>query len=220
MHNEHTAYSLLHVLVTRGLPAISLCMLGLVMLSAAEAASTTITINDLTDTLSVSTTDTSGRVHTADCPGPSTSFEECVIVVTQPGTATIQSANFPNAQPITGTLVIGDPGGLTISDLLGTPGSGATGISYELNFGSDASTETQFSNLGNQCSAVAGGCPVIETGSVQTAGTVTWSDGSVDTINFQSDVSEVPEPSSFLLFLPGLAGACAARRFRPFVQPA
>src|SRR5437763_5849388 len=65
MRNEHTAYSLLHGLVTRGLPAISLCMLGLVMLSAAEAASTTITINDLTDTLSVSTTDTSGRFHTA-----------------------------------------------------------------------------------------------------------------------------------------------------------
>src|SRR5689334_1434017 len=42
---------------------------------------------------------------------------------------------------------------------------------------------------------------VIEDGTTQTALTVVWSDGNVDTIKFQSDVSDVPEPSGLILLL-------------------
>jgi hypothetical protein len=48
------------------------------------------------------------------------------------------------------------------------------------------------------CSAI-GGCATAETGGIQTAGSITWSDGTVDTIQLQSDA--VPEPSSLPLLL-------------------
>lgn len=228
--SEDSASTLCRRLVTRGLAATFLCLLGLAIRS--DAANLALTFDDSTDTVRLQTADTSGRIHAADCPGPSTQFEECVIVVTQPAAGvTISSAHFP-FQPTLSTVVIGDADGSTISDLLGygqcsllncsgagSPSPPAPGVAYSLNFNSDPATEAPFSNLGNLCSAVAGGCPVIETGVEQPAGTVTWSDRSVDTINFVSD-AEIPEPPSFFLLLPGFAGLCAARRFRASVPAA
>jgi len=193
-----------------------------------EADNITITFNDSAEAISALTTDTSGRVQVVECPDPAAPFESCIVHVRQPGAATISSANFP-FQPGNTTVVIGDPGGSTISDLLGygpcsIPNcsggdtSGPPFVAYEMNFNSDPSTETPSGILGNSCSAV-GGCQIIERGVEQLAGTVTWSDGTVDTINFNSD-TEVPEPSSIVLFLPGIAAMCAARRFHPFVRPA
>src|SRR5258708_6392119 len=43
-----------------------------------------------------------------------------------------------------------------------------------------------------------GGCFFLENGALQTIATVTWSDGTIDTIKFQS----LPEPSAFVLFVP------------------
>ena len=192
-----------------------------------EADNITITFNDSTEAISAST-DASSRVQVVECPDPAAPFESCIVHVRQPGAATISSANFP-FQPGNTTVVIGDPGGSTISDLLGygpcsIPNcsggdtSGPPFVAYEMNFNSDPSTETPSGSLGDSCSAV-GGCQIIERGVEQLAGTVTWSDGTVDTINFNSD-TEVPEPASILLFLPGFAGVCAARRFRLFTRPA
>jgi hypothetical protein len=50
------------------------------------------------------------------------------------------------------------------------------------------------------------GCTIAETedGAFQTMGTITWSDGTVDTIQFHGET--VPEPSSLLLFATGLIG--------------
>src|SRR6266513_5069992 len=79
-----------------------------------------ITFDDSTDTISVSTTDFSNRVRAVSCPDPTASFENCIIFVSQPSAgATISSANFP-FQPVLGntTVGIGDPGGSTVSDLL------------------------------------------------------------------------------------------------------
>src|SRR5262249_39906066 len=45
-------------------------------------------------------------------------------------------------------------------------------------------------------------CNLVENGAVQTAAQISWSDGTVDTIQFQSDVAA--EPSSWLLLLIGL----------------
>jgi hypothetical protein len=49
-------------------------------------------------------------------------------------------------------------------------------------------------------------CQLVEDGKVQTAATLTWSDGSTDTIQFQSRVSAVPLPASVWLFSSVLAG--------------
>ncbi len=212
------------------LVALSLAAIaGLVIQS--EAAGVVITINDSTDSIFVSTTnDPAGRVTAFDCPVPVAGIEQCVVVVTPPaGGVAISSANFP-FQPGNTTVVIGDPDGITVSDLLGyvqcstgncsvpnqPPSPPAPGVSYELNFSSDPPSETPFPN---SCSALAGGCQIIETGFEQLAGTVTWNDGTVDTITFISD-TEVPEPASFLLMLPGFAAMCAARRFHTLVRPA
>jgi len=197
-----------------------------------EAGNITITFDDSTDTISVSTTDTTNRVHAVSCPDPAASFEGCNVIITRPSAgATISSADFPFQQPGTNTVVIGDPGGSTVSDLLGygqcsqpncgtgSPSPPALGVAYSLHFNSDPSTEAPFGSLGDSCSAVTGGCQIIETGTEQPVGKVLWSDQTVDAINFISN-TEVPEPASILLFLPGFAAMCAARRFHPFVRPA
>ncbi len=47
---------------------------------------------------------------------------------------------------------------------------------------------------------------IAETGQLQLAALLNWSDGSVDRIQFQSDVEPVPEPGTLLLLGSGLVG--------------
>jgi len=49
--------------------------------------------------------------------------------------------------------------------------------------------------------AFVGGCAMTADGTVLTAGTVTWSDGTVDTVKFTADFDPVPEPSAWLLLV-------------------
>ncbi|MFY9528128.1 MAG: PEP-CTERM sorting domain-containing protein, partial [Candidatus Acidiferrales bacterium] len=60
-----------------------------------------------------------------------------------------------------------------------------------------------------------GGCQMREDGTEQTGITITWSNGTKDTIKFASDVestSAVPEPSSVLLVGSGLLGLVGSVR--------
>ena len=96
-------------------------------------------------------------------------------------------------------MVIGEPGGAFVSDIFTFEGvtKGLRGFTGA--FISDSDT------VAPQACVPIMPCTIIETGGIQNALTVAWSDGTVDTIRFQSDVAPVPEPSSLLLSLVGLA---------------
>jgi hypothetical protein len=55
-------------------------------------------------------------------------------------------------------------------------------------------------------------CQITEDGTVQMAGTITWNDGTVDSIRFQS-LEPVPEPSYLIVLLTALGCAIYCRRF-------
>jgi hypothetical protein len=96
------------------------------------------------------------------------------------------------------TIWIADSSGAFVSDRLATNNFGDV---VGLDFLSDADNSGTSPTL---CADV-GGCQLIEDGTIQTIGTVTWTDGTVDTIQIQSDVNKVPEPSTILLLLTGIA---------------
>lgn len=174
---------------------------------ASPAIGATITFNDLSDTLSVtiaSDNDPPTRVITGITCGTTLDTEFCQITqVRAPLGATLIS-------PVPKDIFVGDPDGIHISDFLGFQGTALTNAS--LVFQSDVDT----SPLG-LCEEV-GGCRVTENGVIQTVATLTWSDGTTDTIRFQSDVDgAVPDPSSIVLLATGLLGlagltALGARR--------
>ena len=154
----------------------------------------TITVYDLTDTLSVVHVGTS-HLFTGSCANNALGVEICNFALTSL-TATIQST-IGGGQPI---VVIGEPGGAFVSDIFTFEGvtKGLPGFTGAFISDSDAAPQ-QACGPANFMP-----CTIIENGGIQTALTVFWSDGSKDTINFQSDVAPVPEPSSFLLSLAGL----------------
>lgn len=136
----------------------------------------------------------------------------------------IRSGAFPTA--ITGhdgsTLIPVGPPSAVYSTRVDEPGGGQSDryniVTYadsfaQVFFFSDnlpggGSTDPCFYNPHPLC-ASAPGYPelpsIVETGGVQLAGNIYWSDGSVDTINFISDV-EAPEPGTLFLLGSGLLG--------------
>jgi len=158
------------------------------------ALADTITVYDGTDKLRVVHLGTS-HSFTSACGNTAQGVEVCGFAVASL-TATIQST-IGGGQPI---VVIGEPGGAFVSDIFTFEGvtKGLSGFMGA--FISDSDTGPQQACGPSNFMP----CTIIENGGIQTALTVAWTDGTVDTIRFQSDVP-VPEPSSLLLSLVGLA---------------
>lgn len=174
----------------------------LVMSPQALRADTVTTFQDLTEHLSIDTTISLSRVTFSSCTDPD---ENCTIIFNAPGSATL---NNPNDVPT--TIYISDANGTTLSEIL----SVTLGNSFPGGPINQIALQFQSVTEGNSPRCIPA-CQMTENGLVQTALTLHWSDNSVDTVNFVSDVEPggvTPEPASLLLLGSGLVGLIGAAR--------
>jgi hypothetical protein len=148
------------------------------------AAADTITIVDLTDTITLTQSDNRATIL---CTGEN----DCAITLLAPAGSSFDNAN---SQALAGATLV-DPNTTLVSDAILSFASQPQLDQASINFASDGEGVSNFT-----CAL----CPA-EDGTAQPALTIAWdlaSGGMVtDTINIQSDPSpsEVPEPSSLLL---------------------
>src|ERR1700730_8509470 len=159
---------------------LHIALLGTCLQAAAPAKADTIrdlviVFQDSTDSIGVKVIGVSDqRVITR-----SVLPEEIRVLVEEPIIgAHVQSLNFPS---FPGVKI--DEGDGTVSDVFAIPvfilGGGRMHSQYTALFSSDLGT-------GGKCSqGLVIGCQITEDGTVQTIGTVTWTDGTVDTIRVQ-----------------------------------
>jgi hypothetical protein len=172
---------------------------GISAIAAHAAAIPTFAVNDLTDTATVTDPGSTGRLTSVNCSG-----EGCTFTVSFPtGVGTITSYQLvaggsvvPNFSSV---FFLEPPSTFQVSDILTQ--TDATSSATFWQFTSD--TESPLT-LGS-------GTTLTENGTAQSAFTIQYKnvDGTViaqDNITVQSDVEGVPEPSTGLIALSGLAG--------------
>jgi len=163
---------------------VASALLLILLLAGSPVIADTILFNDLTENVSITTTST--RVNDVSC-GTDSLSEFCVLTLNPPSPTAIL---------------------LTPPATIGIAEAGSTNGSDEIAHGQIIGTQMAVFNF---FSDLDPGAPIItclppvtncleETGGVQTAFQLFWSDGTVDTIQFQSDV---PGPPSWLLLLVG-----------------
>jgi hypothetical protein len=167
---------------------------------AAWADSLTVFFSDSTSTLSVIISPPSSRASHINCFN-SPAVQDCSVQLA-PNTA---GATISTALPQ--QLWIKDPGTTNVSDRLFISNLGTSGspILYFEFISADPPTLDCSQNSPN-------GCQLTEDGTVQFAIAVNWSDGTQDTVNFQSGPAPVPEPASMLLLGTGLVGLAGVVR--------
>jgi len=195
---------------------VALSYLSFFVPSPLEATTFTLIFHDLTDTLTVTA---GGRELTGACSTAS-GEELCAVELPPPVTPT-GFATLVSVVPASGSfgpgnqIDIAEPNNTKFVSDEFTLGFDLTSIkpqAVDVGFFSDL--EAPFIFL---CNRTLAPCQLTEDGTVQTAATATWSDGTVVNIEFQSDVDEggsttVPEPSSIILLATGVLGALLAPR--------
>lgn len=222
------AQSLSHPLAVFKRYAFPVIALALMLLLSSSARAGTTTFNDLTDTLSVSSTNTGASscgTETVNVPTSSQSFtaEFCNKTLVGPSGATGFTTTDcqPRPHQTTGCFTLIGGGNGALSDfVLVTPFTNATDClpttasCVQVLFASDAELPSG-DGFGLTCSqfSLFGGCGVTEkNGSLtQLAATIHWTGTtSTDSIEFGSDVE--PEPASLLLLGSGLLAMAAFRK--------
>lgn len=191
-------------------------LVGQAAWAVATSPGATITFHDLTDTISFTTTDTTRvPLSLASCPNPgATTIEECGVSVNPPSAnATVTGGSLGMGTGTSNTTFVGiaESSNLrgTASDrLLSELINPAHSNNWFFDFVSDGPADT---GLGSCLEFSNSGCALAEDGTIQTLGTIQWSDNTVDTVRFQSDAPEVPEPSSIILVLSGVVGLAGSR---------
>ena len=171
---------------------VALILLGLLVFADGAARADTILFRDLTD--SVSVTPISSRMADLVCD-TTTLFESCVLSLRPPS----PSATLLSPGPLT-VLIAETAGPSLASDQISVGVFLDPSLGVSLNFFSDTEASPGSIGLCNTPPVIVA-C-MVETGAVQTAFLLVWSDGTVDTVQFQSDV---PQPASWLLMVSGLA---------------
>jgi hypothetical protein len=186
---------------------VALLLVGLI-LQPPNALGDIIIFHDLSDTVTVE------HIGSADTATTSSCLEDigCPVTLAR-ASATVVSATFGPLVISDGSLVTGGKIGIaedaTLQFLSAEFIADIQQPDFELNF-DFLSNSTQLS-----CAqpSLPLGCSFFETGAVQTLGTIHWSSGADDTIQFV-EAAAVPEPASFALLVGALAGFGVIRRRR------
>jgi len=169
--------------------------LSVLLFTDSPVIADTILFSDLTENVFITTTST--RVSDVSC-GTNSLSEFCLLTLNPPS---------PTA------ILLSPPATIGIAEAGST--SGSDEIAHGQIIGTQIAVFNFFSDLDPgvpiiSCSPPITNC-LLETGGVQTAFQLFWSNGTVDTIQFQSDVP-VPEPASWLLLLMGFVALGISKR--------
>jgi len=186
---------------------VGLLMVCFMLVAQSAKADRIIKIDDRSDIITVS------GPATISCP--IASLELCTVTLTPP-TPIVVTPTTPDASTTTlpAHFLMVEGAGARAGSLV--PAS--DGLNHLLLFAIDPITGRTMNKLTFQSDPptasdppLVGSCVpnlvdcIIEDGLFHEAGTVTWSDGTVDHIQIASDAPEVPEPASLILFGSGLA---------------
>lgn len=185
---------------------LGVCMVSLFLVSTLHADN--VTFLDVGTPLSISTS--SSRISGSCTNTP----EECTATILVPAGATLFPLPTTTLFP---PVLIAELNGI-ISDEITVAACQASVCGQDealVTFDSD--NDSGAGLLGGQtCAEFTNRC-ITESGSVQQGGTITWNNGTVDTIFFQSDferTSEAPEPGTLVLLGSGLVSLVGLARRR------